>query len=476
MCSNRSALKEHFLKRLKYDAKNPRQEFLDPPLYGQGTFGVRVNKRSIAYILLYSFHGKPRRLTLGSYPKMSLADARARSTHAAQLVDQGIDPGKKKTLELFEYRTSPSVADAVETYLGWAKANKKSWKEDQRMLENELVKSIGDMKLQDVKRRQILALLDDKAKTAPVAANRLQAVVRALFNFCVERDIIEATPLVKMKKIAKETPRERALNQHEIVWFLKQLANPTITVSTRFALLLSLMLAQRSGTIAAMRWVDLDFDQGIWDRSGLFEKNNNPVAIPLSAPVVKILQHLKHLQAVKLEKSVNNEKPSPWVLPGRGRTLHQTQPSINRAMRRFYDTYVANTELVKSEGLLRIAEGYPRPTAHDLRRTATTHMSSRGLGKNVRSRILNHANLSVDAIYDRYAYFDEKATALNDWHEYLLGLFKETYGNKNWLKVYGQETPQVNKIKAKTAEIKPNAPFTIMIGGKEILLSEPRID
>ena len=476
MSSNRSALKEHFLKRLKYDPKNPRQEFLDPPVYGQGTFGVRVNKRSIAYILLYSFHGKPRRLTLGSYPKMSLADARARSTHAAQLVEQGIDPGKKKTLELFEYRTSPSVADAVETYLEWAKTNKKSWKEDQRMLENELVKSIGDMKLQDVKRRQILALLDDKAKTAPVAANRLQAVVRALFNFCVERDIIEATPLVKMKKIAKETPRERALNQHEIKWFLKQLASPTITVATRFALLLSLMLAQRSGTIAAMRWVDLDFDQGIWDRSGLFEKNNNPVAIPLSAPVIKILHHLKHLQAVKLEKSVNNENPSPWVLPGRGTILHQTQPSINRAMRRFYDTYVANTELVNSEGLLRIAEGYPRPTAHDLRRTATTHMSGRGLGKDVRGRILNHANLSVDAIYDRYAYFDEKATALNDWHEHLLGLFKEAYGHKDWLKVYGRDASQANKNKAELTEIDPNTPRTILIGGKEISLSEPRID
>ena len=58
MSSNRSALKEHFLKRLKYDPKKDRQEFFDPPLYGQGTFGVRVNKRSIAYILLYSFHGK----------------------------------------------------------------------------------------------------------------------------------------------------------------------------------------------------------------------------------------------------------------------------------------------------------------------------------------------------------------------------------------------------------------------------------
>ncbi|MBA6421815.1 integrase family protein [Pseudomonas sp. 5Ae-yellow] len=475
MSSNRSALKEHFLKRLKYDPKNPRQEFLDPPVYGQGTFGVRVNKRSIAYILLYSFHGKPRRLTLGSYPKMSLADARAKSTHAAQLVEQGIDPGKKKTLELFEYRTSPSVADAVDTYLVWAKANKKSWKEDERMLKNDFVKSIGDMKLQDVKRKQILALLDDKAKTAPVAANRLQAVVRKLFNFCVERDIIEATPLVKMKSIAKETPRERALNRHEIVWFLKRLASPTITVATRFALLLSLMLAQRSGTIAAMRWVDLDFDQGIWDRSGSFEKNNNPIATPLSFPVSKILQHLHHLQAVKLEKNGNIEEPSPWVLPGRDRTSHQTQPSLNRAMRRLYDTYVANSDLVKSEGLLRIAEGYPRPTAHDLRRTATTHMSGRGLGKDIRGRILNHADLSVDAIYDRYAYFDEKATALNDWHAYLLDLFKEAFGHKNWIKVYGQEAPQVNKSKAKPAEIEPNAPRTIMVGGREVVLSEPKI-
>ncbi|MBA6421051.1 MAG: integrase family protein [Pseudomonas sp.] len=476
MSSNRSALKEHFLKRLKYDPEKDRQEFFDPPLYGQGTFGVRVNKRSIAYILLYSFHGKPRRLTLGSYPKMSLADARARSRHAAQLVEQGIDPGQKKTLELFEYRTSPSVADAVDTYLEWAMANKKSWKEDERMLKNDFVKCIGDMKLQDVKRRQILALLDDKARTAPVAANRLQAVVRALFNFCVERDIIEATPLVKMKKITKETPRERALNQHELVWFLKRLANPSITVATRFALLLSLMLAQRSGTIAAMRWVDLDLKQGIWDRSGRFEKNNNPVAIPLSSHVIKILQHLKHLQTVKLEKSGGAAEPSPWVLPGRGTSSHQTQPSLNRAMRRLYDTYVADAELVKSEGLLRIAEGYPRPTAHDLRRTATTHMSGRGLGKNVRSRILNHANLSVDAIYDRYAYFDEKAKALDDWHDHLLSLFKESFGHRNWLKDYGRETTQANKIEAKPAVVESDAPRAFMIGGKEIPLSEPQIE
>ena len=437
MSSTRSALKEHFLKRLKYDPAKGRQEFFDPPLYGQGTFGVRVNKTSISYILLYSFHGKPRRLTLGTYPEMSLADARAKSRSAAQLAEQGVDPGQKKTLELFEYRTSPSVADAVDIYVDWAKKNKKSWKEDERMLTNDFVKPLAYMKLQDVKRKQVLALLDEKAKTAPVAANRLQAVVRKLFNFCVEREIIEATPLVQMKRIAKEVPRERALNQHEIIWLLKRLANQPVTVPTRFALLLSLMLAQRSGTVAAMRWVDLDFEQGIWDRSGLFEKNNNPVAIPLSEPTIRILQYLQNIQAIKQKKKGFDAKPTPWVLPGRNPTTHQTQPSLNRAMRRLYDTYVDDPKLVESEGLLRIAEGYPRPTAHDLRRTATTHMSGRGLGKNVRGRILNHKNLSVDAIYDRYAYFDEKAAALNDWHSYLLGLFQGEFDQKDWLKVYG---------------------------------------
>tara|TARA_R110001599_G_scaffold305784_1_gene512174 strand:- start:219 stop:530 length:312 start_codon:yes stop_codon:yes gene_type:complete len=103
-------------------------------------------------------------------------------------------------------------------------------------------------------------------------------------------------------------------------------------------------------------------------------------------------------------------------------------------------------------------------------------MSGRGLGKNVRSRILNHANLSVDAIYDRYAYFDEKAKALDDWHDHLLSLFKETFGHRNWLKDYGKEAPQAKKIEAKPAEVDSDAPRTFMIGGKEIPLSELRID
>ena len=107
-------------------------------------------------------------------------------------------------------------------------------------------------------------------------------------------------------------------------------------------------------------------------------------------------------------------------------------------MRRIYDDYVKDKERVEEEGLLRVADGYPRPTVHDLRRTATTHMSRQGLGKDIRSRILSHKDLSVDAIYDRYSYFEEKDEALSGWHNFLKGLLQQEFGDVDWVEFYGR--------------------------------------
>ncbi|MFP5423299.1 MAG: tyrosine-type recombinase/integrase [Gammaproteobacteria bacterium] len=449
--TTRTAMNEHTLKRLKYDPAKGRVEFLDPPMPGHGTFGVRVNKTCKSFILLYSFHNHPRRLTLGTYPDLSLAEARAKAMQAVELLRQGVDPGQKKIVELVEYRTSPTFEEAVVSYLDWAEKNKKSWREDERMLRTEFVPHLGRTKIGDVRRKQVMALLDEKAKTAPVQANRLLAVIRKMFNFCVEREILDATPLVQIKMVAKETPRERSLNRHELVWCLHQLAGASLSQNTRFSLLLSLMLAQRSGRIVAMRWVDIDLEERIWDRSGKFEKNNNPIAIPLSDDVLTILKYLRERQVQKVMAADparwagSKTLPSPghYVFPGRWPAKPQTQPSLNRAMRRFYDDYVKDSARVEEESLLRVADGYPRPTVHDLRRTATTHMSKQGLGKDVRSRILNHKDLSVDAIYDRYSYFEEKDEALQSWHTYLKGLLRKEFGDVDWVEFYGRRMEAV---------------------------------
>jgi len=129
--------------------------------------------------------------------------------------------------------------------------------------------------------------------------------------------------------------------------------------------------------------------------------------IPLSEDVLSILKYLRERQVQKVlasdperwAKSQVRPNPGQYVFPGRWPAKPQTQPSLNRAMRRFYDDYVKDKDRVEEESLLRVADDYPRPTVHDLRRSATTHMSRQGLGKDVRSRILNHKDLSVDAVY-----------------------------------------------------------------------------
>lgn len=65
------------------------------------------------------------------------------------------------------------------------------------------------------------------------------------------------------------------------------------------------MYAIASGRIVVMRWVDFDLEELIWDRSGKFEKNNNPIAIPLSGDVLSILSYLRERQ---VQRTLNGSK------------------------------------------------------------------------------------------------------------------------------------------------------------------------
>lgn len=49
-----------------------------------------------------------------------------------------------------------------------------------------------------------------------------------------------------------------------------------------------------------------------------------------------------------------------------------------------------------------------------------------------------HSLKSVDAIYDRYAYFDEKAVALGEWHGFLKGLLRREFADADWVEFYGR--------------------------------------
>ena len=130
-------------------------DYFDEALPG---FGLRVSYGGRrAWILLYRHHGVKRRMKIGSYPTLPLAVARDQARAALRDVALGKDPAAEKTAR----RESETVADIAREYLEkHAKAKKRSWRHDERTLRNDVLPPIGKLKAKDVRRRDIIRLLD----------------------------------------------------------------------------------------------------------------------------------------------------------------------------------------------------------------------------------------------------------------------------------------------------------------------------
>src|SRR5260221_600818 len=162
-----------------------------------GGFGVRVSPRGIkSWVWVYRFQGQPRRLTLGTYPDMGLADAHIALADARKLLEKGVDPGKKEVERRKAERIAETVAELVEQYLEkWVRPRKRSAVEDERLLNKDVIPAWGRRKAHDIARKDVIALLDKIVdRGSPIAANRTLAVVRRMFNWAISRDILSVNP------------------------------------------------------------------------------------------------------------------------------------------------------------------------------------------------------------------------------------------------------------------------------------------
>ena len=197
--------------------KDVRYEVWDPAAPG---FGVRITPKGIkSFVFVYRFDGKSRRMTIGRYPKLKLAQARIKYAEAkAELEEKGVDPGKTVVDSRAAARQSPTVSQLADEYMEkWAKPRKRSWKEDRRLLDHDVIPAIGRRKAKTVKRRDIRLMLDEIIERgAPITANRVLAVVRKMFRFAISRDIVQVNPCEAIEAPAKESSRERVLSESEI--------------------------------------------------------------------------------------------------------------------------------------------------------------------------------------------------------------------------------------------------------------------
>jgi len=354
-------------------------------------FGVRVSPTGRkTFIYLYRMRGEvnKRRLSLGTYPAMSLAEAHRLYAEAREMVNQGIDPGAKAVAERQEDRKAPTVAELSAEYLEkWAKPRKRSWMVDKRIIEKDVLPRWGRSKAKDITRRDVIRLLDGVAERGGVMANRTLAVIRKMFNFAVSRDILSTSPCTAVQAPAPENRRDRVLTAEEIKAFWLGLGRTRITEGIRLALKLQLVTAQRKGEVISSAWTDFDLDDGWWTIPAEKAKNGLPHRVPLSAMALNLLQTAKTIAG-----------DSPWVFPSPRGPRHITPTAVDHALRLALKT-------------LEMEHFVP----HDLRRTAASHMTGMGIPRLVVSKILNHVEKGVTAVYDRHSYDNEKRQALEAW-------------------------------------------------------------
>ena len=333
-----------------------------------------------SWVLLYRHHRRLRRWTIGRYPTLSLADARDLARTGLRDAERGHDPAQAKQ-DAHDADTFQELADRYITE--YAEPRKRSWKDDRRLLRTEVLPLWRHRPACEIRRRDVRELVEAVARRgAPILANRLRALLHTLFGFALAGDIVEVNPVTGVPRPGVERQRDRVLTDVEIRQLWAALEALPVEMAAGFKL--RLLTAQRGGEVFNMRWADLDLAGGWWTIPAEVSKNRLPHRVPLTTPVLTILKVL-HQRGV-----TNARKTAPiYVLAGaRGKRQR--------------------SEASKSLGI-------PDFVGHDLRRTAASHMASAGVQRLVISKVLNHVERGVTAVYDRHSYDAEKQTALETW-------------------------------------------------------------
>lgn len=401
------ALTAKAVENLKADPAR-RIEVPDPGLVG--LYLVVQPGGGKSWALRYRHKGKPKKLTLGRWPIMGLSEARSAASTALQAVEHGNDPAAEKQAAKAAFVADDLVerdkfANVLDLFLKRHASHNRRADDVAAMFRREVMAKWGERDIHDIGKRDVIDILDGIVdRGSPVTANRLRAHLNTLFNWAKGRDVISANPLDGIKPPAAEKARDRVLTDDEIKLFWTGCDNIGQPFGPLFKLLL--LTGQRRGEVGGM--TDREVREALWTIPAVRTKNGDEHTITLPKAARDILD------------SVDRIKGKPGLIfTTNGRT---PVSGFTRAKVRL------DAEIAKAND----SEEVPAFTLHDLRRTAATGMAGLGFPPHVVEAVLNHRSgtrRGVAGVYNRFAYGEEKAAALDAWSRRVLALVEGKPGN-----------------------------------------------
>lgn len=375
-----------------------------------------------SWAIRYRHGGKPRKMTLGPVaPKLdgpeptptlgaplTLAGARSVAREQLQIVAAGRDPASEHAATKRASRDAATAdrdlfGTAARTFIKrYAKPKNKSWRETARLLglrpddDGEIVtidggladpKVWGRRRVQEITRREIIDLLDRIVdRGSPVAANATLAALRKMFNWLVERGVLDASPATGVKPPARVRSRDRVLSDDELAAVWRAARSTPYPFGPAFRLLI--LTGARREEINGLTRGEIDGDtiRLAGDRT----KNGEPHAVPLSIEARRVLDAVPRIGKGSLLFTTTGKTPvSGWS---------------------------------KAKAMLDDAAGVHHWRIHDLRRTVATGLQRLGFRLEVIESILGHiggSRAGIVGVYQRHAFEPEKREALEAWGRYV---------------------------------------------------------
>ena len=384
-------------------------DYFDATVSGLALRVTEQGRRSWCYLYTSPRDGKRARATIGTYPATSLAVARGKALEAKGHVEAGEDP---RLVLAGQATAGMTVAGLVDAYLADPeKAALRSKAEIDRRLRKNVVPVIGEVKLAELRRRDVrnvtAAILKRGRK---VEATRVFEDVRAMVRWAVQNEYLDANPLDGMGKPAEATSSNRVLSEDEIRTLWQGLPDALgRSVQCQRIVKLCLVTGQRVGEVAGIVAAEIDLKAREWRLPGNRTKNGHAHVVPFSDLAIEIIK-----EAMADNEAENGSKSAQLFPCGEGSL---SPVAVAR-------TILRANEITRERPLGRF--GIAPWSAHDLRRTALTGMARLGVAPIVLGHVANHRTTTragvTLAVYSQYTYDKEKRAALDLWADRLMAI------------------------------------------------------
>lgn len=353
----------------------------------------------------YRFDGKQKMLSFGSYPAISLADARQRREDARKLLANGQDPAAVK--KAVQEAATVAAASTFEAVAGkWFEKRKPEWVDSHAVsikgrLDNYILPAFGSKPIAEVTAADVRTmLLKIEARGTVEAAKRVKVICGQVFRYAVAHDYIAHDPSAALKPselFRKVEKRHFAAvtDPKELAPLLRSIEGYTGSIETRCALRLLPMLLLRPGELRHLEWSEIDLEAAQVNIPAEKMKMRNAHTVPLSKQALAILEEIRPLTGT-----------GKYVFPStRSAERPISDNTLNACFRRMgYDNDTV--------------------TAHGFRATARTILDEiLGFRPDIIEHQLAHAVKDPNGrAYNRTAFLEDRRKMMQHWSDYLDGL------------------------------------------------------